>query len=979
MKSLSLRKFRGPARRLDPTDADVGTLHTARNLMLFPQGGFSVVPTPKRLWELPPLSSLKASLDLTAADRCVLLRIANEGHAVLAWYDCVADQFRGFEYAGADVEESLPESIPSLTVGEYRIEVLARGFEPTPRWTTERYLDSVVAGNGLDDNLIYSPGTFSGTPELRRMGLHLRPIKPSAVAQDLIETTPHDATFIWNNVLFTALQFDFAPVAEENYRREDGNHVRLSVVQGSEAGRFSSKLEGKGTQAEPWHYTVFCPYPSRELLLEFPFSEVGDWVATDDWLLDHNGAPIRDQDDSPISTQSTSPTLTVSGGSLQLADGKGAILEDGLADLVGETVEITAQFNAYGAGTLKVTTGETQAAWFPVSAAGTHSATLTVPVLGPNITVFADGAQMDIQGILLHGQMEGRASESELVNFIRHQDSRAENIINALLIGDDDDVSYFHDAELSGGRTSFDANDTFVAPNIDVAMTYFRRGRNDSGLGQESAPCPIVTVENVATKRLRVTVTKDESNDEASRYDSIRIYLSQYDIETTNVGWTADVATGVYNYDPGQQVPTNGFATQGHRAFKLAMEVPNESGTYLIAPSLIDENHVLRQALPLPPCTEFQFIFDRIFFAGDPDHPMRLGWTREATADERLPETTAPGEYIDLPARGPDDKITALAEFRGYLIISTRYTSFYRTPNGTMRGSSIHSGILNGRATAIWENSQLFYVGADGNLYRMELPDGGSQDNDMPVSNQVLPYLGDYLADFFDLSRPDQFHSQVDYVFGQWWIWGPGKSGAYKSVIYDFRQNELSGPNDAPALSASSRIKNDDPRFLGCDHANLAWITLKPERDQYGRLENISGLTYHESDAALPDGFATPGGRMVAVTPSGQRIVDGVEVFWLTAAVDHGEENRMMYLQGVSATFTKGSAGYLIVRCISDQETEPQDFEYGEIFDATDERIYQPVTCAGNHIQIALIVLCGEGKPCECRAVRLHYREPKSR
>lgn len=238
-----------------PDSGNAVALRVAENIVLRPLGGVSRPPIYRRLWALPNLRQVAVDKALGAADGVVLFLIRNEGRMVLAFYDVANQQSLGVFYAGRD-PEAVRFASPTYTIGGYSVDTIWSKLAPRRMWTGIRAAGVVIVGNGWDDNLTFECDTLT----IRKMGDGIRPLVPVVAGVDASDTPPITASVTAGNVTFYALEQGFRPIGQEPpYRRERGTYVSVAVVR-QDGASFRSQLDGSGTLAAPYQYTVFAPY-----------------------------------------------------------------------------------------------------------------------------------------------------------------------------------------------------------------------------------------------------------------------------------------------------------------------------------------------------------------------------------------------------------------------------------------------------------------------------------------------------------------------------------------------------------------------------------------------------------------------------------------------------------------------------------------------------------------------------------------------
>jgi hypothetical protein len=261
MAFQTIQSFKGVDLKTESTDlgGDPMPLRRAEGALLIPDGSLSRMPTYSRLWSINNLREYLPGLGLNSASGGVCILLRNEGRMWLIFYDCTNQQSLGSVYAGPDPDNPV-STTPTLTAGNYTMQVLATGLATMMRWSGRRSGTIVIVGNGVDQNMALdtsSPVTF------RPLNDQMRPLPPDVAMTDATYDAHADATGQKGNVLFTALEPLFQPVDDAPYRRDYGNYIKISVVEVTDSN-FSSTLTGFGTLIDPYIYTVYCPSGATE-------------------------------------------------------------------------------------------------------------------------------------------------------------------------------------------------------------------------------------------------------------------------------------------------------------------------------------------------------------------------------------------------------------------------------------------------------------------------------------------------------------------------------------------------------------------------------------------------------------------------------------------------------------------------------------------------------------------------------------------
>jgi len=275
MEYKRLHRFKGIDVAEESTDSSEQTLRYAENVVLRPRGAVSRMPPFRRLWGLQALQNYAEQLEIDpATDKTCLLSIrqpqgTNNASAVfLVAHDfknqkglglfCAVDLAASNKDISLDtLFEFLPQNAapPPITT---TIQVLKKGLAENQRWFFYRFYDSIVLGNGVDENLIYQHARE--TLRLRTMGTDLKPAIPSVVVEpSVIQETVQASidvriiTSSTNQALNPALKISANPTS---FLGSFGNNIVFRLFQGTSTG-ISSIRSGQGTPESPLTYIVY--------------------------------------------------------------------------------------------------------------------------------------------------------------------------------------------------------------------------------------------------------------------------------------------------------------------------------------------------------------------------------------------------------------------------------------------------------------------------------------------------------------------------------------------------------------------------------------------------------------------------------------------------------------------------------------------------------------------------------------------------
>jgi hypothetical protein len=555
------------------------------------------------------------------------------------------------------------------------------------------------------------------------------------------------------------------------------------------------------------------------------------------------------------------------------------------------------------------------------------------------------------------------ATNDQAAAFVQ-RDPNAAGIVRATVLTAGGLVT-FSEARLRGGRTQFEARDVFTGPDVEVAATYFRQGA--AGAGFETVPSALISVQGVGGQRVAVTVSADAAPG-AADYDSIRIYVGENKVTQEPDRYEA-TPNGTFIIDRGGQTAESAFGGQGYRGLRLALEVPNANGTYIIAPSMLTGRELsIKNRIP-PPSRAFTFAYTREWYGGSVAEPRRLAYSQTATDDQRLPEGVGAGDTIDLPTTDPQDALTALTDLGGFVLAYSRRNAYRIGTDFSITSGSLVSGPLNQDCLVNWSDQRQLFLGADFNLYEARLPDSNDAASNAPVSTLMIPGAAEYIARFADRTNPGLYACSVpDYRNQRWFLWVRGLCGKQLGFVVDVAARQLTGPFTSGGYISVSLLP--DGRIMGIDLAgNLRHFD--PDHPA-----NLNDTFDAGAPVTLLDGTQVPG-RLIDGEAVARVLVNGQGRYIRHAALVTArtgwlatQDDRRSSIKEVVFHTVAGSAGLAFVTIENERGAKVTRF-YGEVHGKTFHRL--PVLVSGTAFQTTLQILCGDQRPCALRSLTLNH------
>lgn len=238
--------------------------------MLRPKGAFTRFPPYSKLWGMSSIEGYASQLNITSADKTCLIEIkCNSGIFIVA-HDFLTKKSLGVVCAQPITNSS---SLTSFTTPP-QLRVLARGLKSSQRWFFYPSYESVIMGNGYDENRIYQ-ASRTDMP-LRVMGCNTMPAAPQvtpipnsgAVPNKQAELKVESPEFA-SVLVFTADSTTFTGTR--------GHRISIEIQDTGINQPISSRREGAGTIDDPFYYKILLGSEWSQS----SFQSIKDFVNTD--------------------------------------------------------------------------------------------------------------------------------------------------------------------------------------------------------------------------------------------------------------------------------------------------------------------------------------------------------------------------------------------------------------------------------------------------------------------------------------------------------------------------------------------------------------------------------------------------------------------------------------------------------------------------------------------------------------------------
>jgi len=814
MEYRLIKNFRGIDIGTESTDADERALSYAENVILRPRGAISRLPPLKKVWGFNPIQSYKDGLGITNADKACLLKITQPKGAnnieitMLLVHDFVNNSPLGIFCATNSAESNTEISLDNLsqflsTIPLACISVLKKGLSEKTRWFFYSFFDSVIMGNGVDENLIYQPAKTSqplrvlGTSDVPDVPLIesqavTQSISPAQLTTSFVTTIFYpppkiQAEVLWDSISLTHFMIlkwtptDSADSYEIDFSDLSDYSLKTTVRLRDEIAWQFDELDPKTR----YYFRIRAIYKSGSSTFYSTYT---------------NGAHTTVLYGFDGTDQGTPTTTTIPGS--QPSESQIKFVSTGsFANSLGNNIRI--ELVQDGATLQSSRSGE-----------GTSP---------------ANPVDYKITGI-------GPKTVSELVQFINN-DPIAYGIVSATVLvsgrSNATQLSSKPATFLSGGLGN--PSDAATAPlqgGAEIGITYFDPGINQQGLESGmSIAIPITTTGNKIVKPIY------KSDVGLERFSKFRIYY-RYKDQTL--------------YSPSLNLPPNQWILLGecnnapNATFSAFLQAAGENT--IIAK---DENTVVDK---VPPCSVFEMCANRLFASGNKSNTKRIWYSHFGGSDTLLPEAyNTKKNFIDMSSTKEDGavaRVTHLQVFDRTLQIHTNRgivmmdgLSFNRT------NSRSDYGAINPSASTNWKHQVSPYLGSDGVLYE-------THNQQVLKSNIANENSWAYVKNFIDTSEimrnPSRANVYGDFTNQMVWVWMPCIIGGIKKLagfLYDYNTKGFSGPITYPGLVSVTKLNNTDPRIIGqTETGEIVYIDAgELNQDEFQSNYTYSGTPYSSS------------------------------------------------------------------------------------------------------------------------------------
>ncbi len=811
MEYRLIKNFRGIDVGTESTDADERSLSYAENIILRPRGAISRLPPLKKVWGFDQIQNYKTDLGIVNADKSCLLKITQPKGAnnieitFLLVHDFVNNIPLGIFCASNSAESQNEISLDDLgqfatTTPLATIQVLKKGLSEKARWFFYSFFDSVVMGNGIDENLIYQSA---------RTNQQLRPIGTSVVPDlPIIESLGSVAQYAQASLDVTFVTSIFFPPP-----------------------RILADTRWDTTTLTHYMILKWTPTDTADAY-EIDFADVPDFSTRTTIQLQAETAWQFDELDINTRYYFRIRALYKSGNSTfysSYTNGSHATTRYGFTGADQGTPTLTAiqgirpseaviRFSAVGA--FRNSLGNNIRV--ELVAEGQSLSSIRT---GEGISQ-ADPIEYKISGI-------GAKTVHDLLTFVQNDPAITGVLAVFLVSGSNTSTASQLTSKpatfLSGGiGDPIEAQETPLQAGGYIGITYFDPGSNNQGM---ESGISIALQVNSTGKKLIKPIYKSEVD--LQRFSKFRVYYK-----------TSDQA-----YLLPLNLPANKWILLGE-----CNNTPNTSFSAFLKPStastiIQNDDTLIRDKLP--PCSVFEMCQNRMFASGNKDNTKRIWYSHFNSPDLLLPEAfNTAKQFIDMPSTKEDGavaRVTHLQVFDKTLQIHTN-RGIVMMDGITLNRVNSRSdyGSINPSASTNWKHQVSPYLGADGVLYEIH-------NQQVLKSNIANENSWDFVKNYIDTSEimrsPNKANVYGDFTNQMVWVWMPCIIEGTKKLagfLYDYNTKGFSGPITYPGLVSVTKLNNTDPRIIGqTETGQIVYIDAgELNKDEFSTNFTYSGTPY---------------------------------------------------------------------------------------------------------------------------------------
>lgn len=983
--TYDVREFGVLASAIESTDMG-GRLQRAINTLLRPTGAVKGIPKYVRLWSTFSNETAAAkirSLPFTgypsgvgvdsaarAANKTVLVRVYRQGKNFILFYDLTQSKARGLFYGGDD--GSFTSGTYDFSAGTPTWEVLAVGFDANARWYGKRTATQLMLSNNVDTPGIFQLGRTATPGKWRQAGSNAKPATPVISRATPAGTSNVQARWALPGSAGSAA-FKFLPVVATDfvyaYTTTGSCVVSTTANTLSVSGFLPTEgmavllVAGSVPSGLTNNTVYYCKSVSGTTTslaataggAAIDITTAGSGVV----LYQLFGHGYSDNQAVTLTTSGTLPAPLATATTYYMRDvGTNVYFFKLAATAGGAAINITTT----GSGTQNIVPTGTAVR------AGTATLTFTAdatnfPGASGNSRIqvaiqqsaYATSISSTLSGTgttsnpylytIITGSSAAINSTDAIVAYV-NSDTRVVGILSASKSANDStsDTGNYGPTFLSGGIGS-GTSEGLTSQTCTVYLRYFDSG--SERLGYEGISSDIsneIILDESTRSDILVTITPDPAA-EGGRFDLIRVYFQ--------------------------------FGEGTAAVWNLVGEVANTSGTKTLQVGTNTEiggAMAVDQNRPLP-YKDVVSVGGQTWFGGGTDNPDLLYVSKAATDDEIAPE----GANAESP------ELITMARQTSRLRVTALYTDDYRlhvhTNNGVILLNpsdpttdkhipQVTVGALNPACITDYENSKIFFLGSDLQIYEFSGARYGRRNIAASTKDAI-----EYILDVANIDKigqqPDRVNAWADLRADLYWYSFPGQDNTLASFAFDFQNNGVVGEFTYPKVFCVAKMEASRPETVFCDEdGNLFFMDSREQSDSGDELSTSVAYTPHAIADPIPVGLAGYG----YVDRGGFRYYQAYQAVIETGFIDLGRLSSFKQFTGLLFSTIKNSRAWVDIELIN-----KSGFSVTRTIDdlySVNTQQLRKVMCqlGGEAVKIKFTITSAEQSPWVVRNLSLLYR-----
>lgn len=982
-----VREFGVLASSIETTDMG-GRLTRAINTLLRPTGAIKGIPKYTRLWatfaaetaatkirSLPFTgypSGVGVDAPARAANKTVLVRVYRQGKNFLLFYDLTQSKARGLFYGGDD--GSFTSGAYDFSAGTPTWEVLAVGYDADARWYGKRTATQLMLSNNASTD---TPGIFqlgrTATPgKWRTAGSNVKPTTPVISRATPAGTSNVQARWELPGSAGSAA-FKFLPVVATDYVYSYTTTGTCVVTEASNTLAVSGFLPSEGmavllvATAAPGGLSNNTLYYCKSVSgTTVSLSATAGGAAIDITtagtsvvLYQLFGHGYSDAQPITVTTTGTLPAPLLVATTYYMRDvgtnvfffklaasAGGAALNITTVGTGAQSIVPTGTAVRAGTATLTFTADATN---FPGSSGNSRiRVAIQQSAYATSISSTLSGTGTTSNPYLytiITGSTALANSTDAIVTYVT-ADTRVVGILTASKSAADatSDTGSYGPTFLSGGIGS-GTSDGLTSQTCTVYLRYFDSGTERLGYeGISSDVSNEIILDEATRSDILVTITPDPAA-EGGRFDLIRVYFQ-----------FGEGTAAVWNL-VGEVANTSGSKT-------LQVGTNTEIGTAMA----VDQNRPL-------PYKDVVSVGGQTWFGGGTDNPDLLYVSKTATDDEIAPEgaNAESPELITMARQTSRLKVTALYTDDYRLHVHTNNGVILLNPSDPTADKHIPQvtvGALNPACITDYENSKIFFLGSDLQIYEFSGARYGRRNIAASTKDAI-----EYILDIANIDKigqqPDRVNTWVDLRSDIYWYSFPGQDNTLTSFAFDFQNNGVVGQFTYPKVFCVAKMEAERPETVFCDEdGNLFFQDSREQNDSGDELSTSANYTPHAIATPIPAQYAGYG----YVDRGGYRYYQAVQSVVETGFIDLGKLTQFKQFTGLLFSTVKNSRAFVDIELVNKSGFSVSR-TISDLYSTNTQQLRKVMAqLGGEAVKIRFTITAAEQSPWVIRNLSMLYR-----